>query len=602
MLPLLGEVVTDMSKGEKNLFLGKLLQGEQILPLERDEFVRYYFENRQDQNRKSPFIDTTPEQNRKFWYSFTDEFSRYMILRFRLSGTEGTRTAFYPGKEGGFTQEVTKNLYDLAYRITNDFEQERISQLIKKEEEAARADGDAERAKKAAHDRELLNAGKLKLVLVNGVEQYISEEEAKNAATSQDENIRRMKVTPAVGVGLGKMKDPGIYSSAVQEETAGFDELQNDFVTSSAAATDQKYEKLVTAMADNGLDIVPNTFKNPQGQWNIDEKGFLNGEVKDRRGQRMKVKINPALGEKDPDKFEFTFIGGTAPNGSPLDGLSFTASEADLDNFKEKNAFDVALPKLPDRAKEKQGEPLPSERPGLPGGPLNLGFGKPKFEGAPGGPPQVSGEVGLPPPSVGIPTGAKAGERRPVPGAVQPGIEEMQPGGPISGRAPVSGFQKPKVGPRPVPRATLAARKRETERMREGMRAPLPEAVRPPSAGATAAPAQKKKVPWGAIAAIGTTTGAEAALVGATAAQTAAEDPTTTQTQETALLNMVASTADTITHALPHTLAHAMNLTHTAHTIADALPYMLAHLPSLSLAQTVIHALAAHITGGSFFV
>jgi len=298
MLPLLGEVVTDMGKGEKPRIFGKLLDGVQMLPLEKDEFVRYYFENRQDQNRKKPFAETTPEQDRKFWRAFTDEFGKYMVMRYRLSGAEGARQAFFPGKDGGFTQVVTRNIFDLAYRITNDFERARIEQLIKKEEEAAKAaGGDAaiKGAAKAATDRGLLAAGKLKLIMVNGVEQYRSEKEIKDAAALKDPNVKNMKVTPASAVGLGKMKDPAASAAALEigagisaqggvnavgagaatgagaaagaagataggtvtgaEETAGFDELQNDFAASSSASTDEKYEKLVSALAAGGLTI-----------------------------------------------------------------------------------------------------------------------------------------------------------------------------------------------------------------------------------------------------------------------------------------------------------------------------------------------------------
>lgn len=634
MLPLLGEVVTDMGKADKTRYFGNLLEGEKLTTIQKDEFVRYYFENRQDQNRKTPFQGSTPAEDREFWQAFTGEFEKYVILRFRLSGTEGTKTAYSADKDGRFTQEATRNLYDLAYRITNDFEKARIEQLIKREEEAARAAGDAEREKKAARDRELLNAGKLKLIMVDGVEEYVSEEDAEKR--SRDENQKNKKVTPAVAVGLGKMKDPekaaaslssgsaisaagaaggaggaggvsGVgpsVSEPAKDETAGYGDLHGDYISSAAAATDMKNERLVTEMAENGLTIVPNTFMDPQGRWTFDENGFLAGEVKDRNGQLMLVRINTALGKDDARKFDFTLL---EKDGKPMrraDGsvLHFNSSENDLAGFRTQDAMQMMQRTRPDMAKEKPGAPLPQQRPGVAGMPaFGINIGKPMLPGEIPKPKEeekeTKREIGVTPPAVpGIPVGARVKERMPA------GARMQQPGIPTGGTAVPAGApsertRMPKTGIRPpsAPPGSVRARKDELEARRAQMRnAPaMPARQRPPRPGvAPAAPPPKSNLAkW-----VGALTAAEMAALGAGAgAATMQEEPTATQ--ETSLLNLIASVSDNLNHGLHYFFIHA-----APHNIADifahpSLMHGFAHL----VADAGIKIFLAHLTGGNFF-
>jgi len=566
MLPLLGEVMTDLAKSQKNRFMERLLVGEPLTTIERDEFVRYYFEERQDQHRKRPFLDNTTEQNKKFWYAFTDEFSKYIILRFRLSGSEGTRSALMPDQDGHFNLEASRNLYNLAYRITNDFEQERIKQLIEADQEAAEAAGNHALLKKIARDSELLLAGKLKLIIVDGVERYISEEEIRAAAASNNPAIREMKVTPLLAVGLGKMKDPAAAQSALESggkisagnvqgmltaeerpeeaEQAKFYDLQNDFQYSSAAGLERKNEDLVTALADNGLQITPDTFNNPRKQWNLDENGFLKGEVTDREGQKMRVKINTALGKADPDKFEFTLLDA---DGRPMkmpDGmiLSFKCSEEDLMGFKDNNAAQMLQRTRPNKAPEKQGAGKPAkkgERPAIPITGYHLRLVRPGLEGEL---PNMAMEAELPAPGINLPAGAKAREQQP---AWTSAGEGMKPAISTTASRPLARkFKKPTIGPRPLPPSSIMRAKQTVLAQRTqmaGARIP-PTFTRPAGTQQITAGSKKKKKPWGVIAAIS----ANGILLGGTIVGAGAVATTNYSDQNAMLLNMLAAVSDTI--------------------------------------------------------
>jgi hypothetical protein len=446
MIPLVKEIVTDIGKGEKNLFLHKLVNGEPLDATDKQQFISSYFETRQDSERKQPFADMRGEDPRDYWNKFLDGFSKYMILRYRLSGAQGAHDAFCPDKEGAFTQETTNNLYYLAYRISQDWENERIAKLYQ---------GDTGK-------EEQLKEGNLKLVVDgNGVEKAITED--------SDE----VKADPS---------------------------LAGDFAATRQAAGEEKYEKIVTKVADSGLKIAPNTFKNTSGQWNFSlepgREGWLAGEVTDRDGNRLKVSVNPDAGEDDDKKYHFTFLNGTAPNGRPLAGYSFDSNESDLQGFKDKNAFDFAQKTKPEIAKEKAAPPLPA---GLPG----MGKGMAGGSGVPGMPPGggVAIEGELPMEQEFKVTGKIITPRRGRIGARYP---KMPPG--AKGGVALPGGLKAKAPvPPPVkapPPGTVQAKKDERARQEQQRRASAmapaaPPAGQPGAGGEEAAAAPRpKKTPW----------------------------------------------------------------------------------------------------------
>lgn len=348
MQPLLLRIFTDIAEGKDNLYLQKLLAGEEKIPLlkeEKEDFINDYFLS----DRTKPF-STTSEESEKFQYAFIDSLDELIRLRSRLSGIDGTKDAFFPDDEKKFDVTTLRNIYDLSYKITLLFEKAEIEKLIESKKEK----GEIARAK-ASRDNALLSAGRLKLINVNGEDQYISEEEVLKFADTPSGDV---EVTPLIAIGtLGvqpsdevlatissedkaektRITEPTksgtatgtanaesvIAKSATAEKkqisakpkTAKIAELSGDFKSSKKASIEIMMEK-------NGLEVLDDGFT-------IDEKGIAHGRVKDAKGQILIVETDTLPDENDPQKYELRFKFTFEDDSSK----SFILNQTDLNKF-----------------------------------------------------------------------------------------------------------------------------------------------------------------------------------------------------------------------------------------------------------------------------
>lgn len=321
--PLLKQVMTDMSDpSEDKQYLKRLtlgLQSEKLQPLEREKFFRDYF--RADKTK--PF-SSTEKEDVDFQEEFLDTFIKSFDLHKGLSGVDGVKKLYFPegekDKEKTFSGDAEKNIYRLAYKLSVTFEKKRIEELMKKE-----------KGEVSAKDKENIASGKVKLIIVDGVERYITEEEAKVAA--QNPAASKIKVQTFAG----------------EEKTLG--ELPAGFSEAKAAS-------LEMALEEGGLEVVEPIKPDPQNP-----NKFATGVVKDASGQKLDVKIDLDAKSDDPKKMAFTFR--ESPPGKPnRKGETFTSSQDDLKRFKSdtgerKTAEEVAHPEVGKIAKEKPGFAMP---------------------------------------------------------------------------------------------------------------------------------------------------------------------------------------------------------------------------------------------------
>lgn len=422
LIPLIEEITTDMSTGEKNVYLRKILFNENLDPTEEKDFMHDYFTSNVKKAAQKPFSGESDE-DKKFHKNFLEEFRKAFNRKNKLSGPAGARNAYLPDDKKQFSGEVSRNIYRLAYQLTLSFEKSRIKELIEKRKAAAQS---AEEKNKLEKDLELLENGKLKLIEVNGEEQYVSEEEIKNYEANPA--FTNVEVVPMIGVGVGDAamsKDAGTgprltlagpertgapevqeerpHAGAVQPaggqkqsrsgaaaaqlfpaQAATFSQLKGDFKASQLAS-------MQVMLEESGLEVTKDLAFD-------DRTGKIVGEVQDLKGQRLRVSIDPNLGDeatgKDgKHKFVFTFIDGETPDGKSLDGVSFDLSKKDIKKFNQggrrRSAYEVGLPQIASKLDERtQGQVPPKEK-------------------IPTGLPLTRMETELPQIKEGIPGGAK---------------------------------------------------------------------------------------------------------------------------------------------------------------------------------------------------
>jgi hypothetical protein len=325
MQPLLMRIFTDIAAGKENTYLQKLLAGTEIIPFreeEKKDFINDYFLT----DKTKPF-STTSQEDQEFQNAFIGAFSDLIRNRSRLSGVDGTRQAFFPDKEKRFDEISVRNIYDLSYKITLTFEKNRVGQLI-----AAKIEKGEITDAKASHDQALLAGGRLKLVNVNGTDQYISEEEARASAGTAAGQVTAI---PLIAVGTsGRPSDIALTSQkgktaaevaamsaaagplSTQPKTATIAEVAGDFKPPKKASMEMMMEK-------NGLEVTGEGFT-------IDDHGTARGKVKDANGQLLFVEAETIPVENDPQKYEFQFKFTFADDTSK----SFKLNQTDLNRFQ----------------------------------------------------------------------------------------------------------------------------------------------------------------------------------------------------------------------------------------------------------------------------
>jgi|GEM_PF-5217897 len=344
--PLVKQIMTDMaSPTPENAYLQRLtlgLQSQKFQPLEREKFFQTYFRT----DKTKPF-STTEKDDVDFQNEFLDEFTKSFDMHKGLSGVDGVKKLYFPvgeqDKEKEFSSEAERNVYRLAYKLSQTFEKKRLEELMKKEKGVL-----------TDKDKENIETGKVKLIFVDGVARYITEDEAKVAA--QNPATKGLKVQTFTG----------------EEKTLG--DLGSD-----SGFTEAKAASMEMALEQNGLEVVEPLQPDP-----ANPKKFAKGVVKDASGQKLDVKVDMDADPKDAKKFTFTFQ-DSPPGKANHKGESFTSSLADLKRFEptpgdRKTAEEVSKQQAPDVAKEKQGaEAPPLYQPGqgglVPGAPLGQGGG-----------------------------------------------------------------------------------------------------------------------------------------------------------------------------------------------------------------------------------
>ncbi|MCC7197330.1 hypothetical protein IT413_04020 [Candidatus Peregrinibacteria bacterium] len=327
--PLLKRVMTDMADpSEDKQYLRRLTigaQSQKLQPLEREKFFRDYF--RQDKTK--PY-SSTEKEDLDFQNEFLDTFISSFDLHKGLSGVDGVKKLYFPegekDKEKKFSDEAQRNIYRLAYKLSLTFEKKRIEELMKKE-----------KGEVTEKDKENIALGKVKLIIVDGVERYITEEESKVAA--QNPAASKVKVQTFSG----------------EEKTLG--ELPAGFSEAKAAS-------LEMALEENGLEIIEPIKPDPQNPGK-----FAMGVVRDVSGQKLNVKIDLDAKSDDPRKMAFTFQ-ESPPGKTNRKGETFTSSLNDLNRFQpsigeRKSAEEVFHPEIGKVAQEKkQSESKPLLQPG----------------------------------------------------------------------------------------------------------------------------------------------------------------------------------------------------------------------------------------------
>lgn len=330
MIPLLQEIMTDMSKHKKP-YLDQLFYRNLTQVHHKKDFIQTYFKNF---TVRQPFNRFTQE-GRELQESFLQGFSHALQMRRELSGLHGAKQALFPDEENRFTRETFQHLYILAYRLTSFFEKQRIQKLIEAQKQQHTLS-----VQQAAHDEELLQNGQLKLIIVQegGQEKkyYVRKEELARYGT--DPKYAQLKIIPFFTIAEPYEKN--------EPQAVTFADLQKDMEGSGLAT-------LETILEEHGLEVSRHFIMNGN---------VASGQVKDVRGQALELRVDTQLSDSDPEKYTFTFQGGQTETGQSLDGLRFHLSRQDLAFFKStdgkrRTALEVAKPHLPSIIREKDREP-----------------------------------------------------------------------------------------------------------------------------------------------------------------------------------------------------------------------------------------------------
>ena len=344
MFPLIEQVLTDTKNNRAGYLSKKLFSRDKLAltPGEKDDFYKNYFEPKLQAWKFC--------QSDEFRTNFLENFREQIQLRLKLSGLAGASQVLLPDENGNFSAEGRRTLYKLAYRISVKFEQAEINKLI----DADEADGKITK-EVAASNKELVENGKMKLIFDENEPHYISEDEAKAAATDPELKNRPMAALIPVG---SSAEDP----SGKAGMTYGDKKFQNEFVKTQETAIEM-------VMEQNGLAITKDI--------KIDANGIATGQVKDASGQLLTIKINTKLRNSNNSKITLTFV-----NGNPKGGRdTITMSQTNLTLFKEQSAVEVAdmklpgvvtearkpIPKLPVKARPKIARPLTAGEEGFEG-------------------------------------------------------------------------------------------------------------------------------------------------------------------------------------------------------------------------------------------
>lgn len=346
-MPLIHQIFAELNQAEKGSYLGKLISNDEFTPENKQKFILDYFGK---QPETMALLQDLPEQEQQtFKEIFLDELTRFLKDKVALIGLPATRASLTakPGKIADAKDPANQNANKLIYRVGLSFEKQKIASLIQKKLTAHEID-----ETKANQYRKLLEAGKLKLVTVNGTQEIITQEEAVAAA----KKYPNATVTPFIA-----MEDSGT-PNLDGSTTNTFEGLVEEFNSAAAANLEQDLES-------KGLEVVAD-FKV--------KDGVATGQVRDADGKTLQLKADLNLPDQDPKKYQFEFApetdlqqeeAGLEASPDPLTGQVFYLNQDGLNKFnpadgKRKSAKEVGKSQLSEGMQTEtttdQSEPTPS--------------------------------------------------------------------------------------------------------------------------------------------------------------------------------------------------------------------------------------------------
>lgn len=330
LMPLLEEMLTDTVLRKKD-YLDKLFINGVLEEAEKKNLMDYYF-NPARKNAGVPFVGSEESRERE---NFLKHFVEY--VRSRGAKPEDRIRAFLPVQnqksEGPvkvvvWPAEVKRNLFLMSYHIAENFEHDKIQEIIAAKEAA----GSVEEAKK---DRELLEKGQLMLVkdpATGEYTKYIRATELKAGETA-------VPFLPPPTPEMATMMEPGF----AMPSPANLQAIGQGAASPQAVAKPNKYEPKPAAEEKDepaSNDELVKSFQKKRGKAIVNKlkkEGFevlgdvqfdANGHavVKVKSGKdTMLVAVDTRVPPDQDLKFTFTFQDG------PTAGKSFTVTENKMD-------------------------------------------------------------------------------------------------------------------------------------------------------------------------------------------------------------------------------------------------------------------------------
>lgn len=528
LMPLLEEMLTDTVQRKKD-YLDKLFINGALEEAEKKNLMDYYF-NSARKNQGVPFVGPENQKERE---NFLKHFVEY--VRSRGAKPEDRVRAFLPvvnqkseGPEKAvvWPAEVKRNLFLMSYNIAENFEKDRLNELILAKE----AQGKTDEAKK---DRELLEKGMLMLVKDPATGDYTRYIRADELTSGQTE----VQFAPPPPTEMAELMKPGFSVPSQQniqsiaqggtspQAVAGassYEPKPANEVTEQGSSNDEltksfqqkRGKAIVNQLQKQGFEVI--------GDVQFDASGHAMVKVKSG-GDTLLVSVDTRLPFDQELKFTFTFQDG------PAAGKSFTVEESKLtDAFHKADGSLRSARELyndVDLSKKLgiKSDAYPQKAPGAPQPlPLAGGVGKPQEPGGKEPFKVPTGAEGMPKPLeakieeegkvVGaqfmIPKGTKA----PSMPKAGPAKEEKEGGGVQMKARPVPGIP---VGSVMESKAKLKRQLEEEERLAAAGPVPIiPVAPGRVGIPLPAAGGQKQKSNFGKVALIANLTGISSAVGG----------------------------------------------------------------------------------------
>ncbi|MBD3328191.1 hypothetical protein GF340_02690, partial [Candidatus Peregrinibacteria bacterium] len=319
-LPLIEEVLKDMGNpdSKRGEPLRTLLTGDEVQESwKKNILMRDYFTGADRQkNTKIPFTGKS-EEDRILRESFFNQLTDEMKMRYRLSGTNGVMEAYIPDENRliGSNQQLTKNVYRLALRMIQQFQNEQAKLLLQTE------------GNYTEENKEEIDNGNAKVVEIEGKEQVLFQKDIENNEIDGETDVFPM-VPPAV---------EDILYRGDAKKLVSLDIPENPVPIKVKDLGDQ----FKIAQTESALALVERMGFQVQGDPIIGADGKITFETKDIIGFKSEkdnkqknpdtllITIDPAKPNTDKNKILMEFVEGE------MTGEKIYLSQTDFEkNFK----------------------------------------------------------------------------------------------------------------------------------------------------------------------------------------------------------------------------------------------------------------------------